>query len=231
MKNFRGNMEPDIEPGFQRVKRFVITFVVLMAMLAVVVFICSSCTTSKVKASTNIEKEEHHTVNTDSIRKHVADSISKKASDKLKDLQAEVEWYQENYSTINDVLADAQNAVVDSSISNDSLRTVISLLLQRKCPVNSAKINADGSVELNGALKSLRLRNSELEKKLDSVATHKGKEIQVKTTDTTSRKEIISQSTKEKKSWGFVQGLITGAVLMTFIFIFLAWRYRKKTNF
>jgi len=172
-----------------------------------VLLVIASCTVTKKVDTTEVKKAESKTLNLDSLAKVISDSVSKKEFEKRKDLESQIEFYQENVTVSNDVIAELQMAVMDSTITLDSLRSLVLKLKETKCPDNKIIIRPDGSIEASGAIKKLNYKISELERQKDSIARH-NEELNKVVKSTTENKTDESKVKKVNKKTKFLNWLI-----------------------
>lgn len=161
-----------------------------------------SCTVTKKVDTTATKKTESKTINLDSLSRIIADSVSKKESEKRKELESQIEFFQDNTKASNDVIAELQAAVYDSTVTLDSLRVLVERLNEIKCPDNKIIIRPDGSIEASGAIKKLNYKLSELERQKDSIAKHNESLIAlIKNTTEDKTDETKTKQVDKKTKW------------------------------
>ncbi len=176
--------------------------IAIFAILLVIV----GCVTTKDK---NYSRETE-TSSVDSLTSVITDSIKKVYEEKYREIGFYVDFYNDNTATSNAAIDEMQNALLDSSVTSDSLRKMIK---DFKCPENTVKYNADGSVEFKGKIKSLSSKVLDLQKSLDSARIRTEKVADVKLI---KAKEIVT-ITKTKKTkpiwWLYIVLLVIGYIV------------------
>lgn len=210
-------MKKSMRPNLTKLMiRGLVDFIIILSLVVLLVYIITGCTSSKHMQTNSTSSEEKKSFNVDSLVNKKLDSARVVYEEKRKETEGEIQFYSDNISNMNDVIADLQGAVYDSTITADSLRK---LLYNIKCPDNKFIYHADGSFEVSGQIKSLKGTISELQKKLDSSNTKRDDttEISKATTDEKKTEKKESRFDKTVKIFRWWLLLLIGYIIGTFL--------------
>ncbi len=160
------------------------------------------CRVNKSSSSTTQSSSDVQSHYRDSVRTVDSISIAKRLEEKYKELTTDISFYRSNEDALIQALNELQDTISAKGYMSDSLkdkmRRVLDSIKTNPCK-NEVIINKDGSVVFRGQIDKLKLRISEMQRIMDSVANAKKETNKISEGDSSDKKNTKTEVTKSVK--------------------------------
>ncbi len=196
--------------------RYGMLWIKVILIIAAAIVLCvlgPGCRVNKSSSTTTAASSDVSSRYRDSLRTVDSIAISKRLEEKYKELSSDISFYKGNEEALIQALNELQDTITARGFMSDSLRNkinkVVDSIKANPCR-NEVIINKDGSIVFRGQIDKLKLRISEMQRIMDSVANIKKETNKVSEGESSEKTETKTDVKKSVKRGlpGFVIAII-----------------------